>query len=73
MTCRCNDNYRAESRNVGIPVDQVKPNTTKKFVVSVQDQQYTVFRTSNNNQAAVVIHEKRGCKKVILLRYSCFR
>ena len=32
------DNYRAESRNFRIPADQVKPNATKKFVVSVQDQ-----------------------------------
>ena len=38
MTSQCNDNYRAGSGNVRIPADQVKPNTTKKFVVSVQDQ-----------------------------------
>ena len=38
MRCQCNSNYHAESRNVEIPAQQVKPNTTKKFVVSVEDQ-----------------------------------
>ena len=60
MTCQSKGNYRAESRNVEISSNQVKPNTTKKFVVSVQGQQHTVFRTSNSNHAAVDIHEKHG-------------
>ena len=38
MTYQCNSYYRAESRNVGIPADQAKPNTAKKFGVSVQDR-----------------------------------
>ena len=38
MTYQCNSYYRAESRNVGIPPDQAKPNTAKKFGVSVQDR-----------------------------------
>ena len=38
MTCQCNGNYRTESRNVEISASQVKPNTTKTFVVSVQGQ-----------------------------------
>ena len=38
MTCQWNGNYRAKSRNVEIPADQVKLNTTKKIFVSVQYQ-----------------------------------
>ena len=55
-----NGSYCAESRNVEIPVDQIKPNTTKTFVVSVEDQSLTVFRTSKSNHAAVDNNEKRG-------------
>ena len=36
MTCQCNGNYCAESRNVEISANQVKPNTTETFVVSVR-------------------------------------
>ena len=53
MTCQWNGIYCAESRNVEIPADQIKLNTTKKFVVSVQGQSHTLFRTSNCNHAAV--------------------
>ena len=60
MTCQWNGNYFAESRNVEIPADQVKRNTTKKFVVLVQGQSHTVFWTSNSKHAAVGIDERCG-------------
>ena len=60
MTCQWNGNYFAESRNVQIPVHQVKRNTTKMFVASVQDQTHTVFWTSNSKHAAVDIDDRGG-------------
>ena len=50
---------QVESRNNEFPADQIEQNA-KKCVVSTQDQSHTIFQSSNNNHASVVIGKNRG-------------
>ena len=68
MKFKINLNFHVESKDIEFSIDQTKKYTKRKKklkknkknrIASVQDWSQTIFKTRNNNHAAVDIDEKQ--------------